>query len=91
MNDREKALKRIETIRFAGGSLIAVFVFCLLFPPITAFFDRNDVWIGVFPLSQFYTLMFTGLAVAVLFVLYKLDEKYDNDELAAAAKEEVKE
>ena len=79
--NKQETQQKIRRIRRVGGILIALFSFCLLCPPITALFDRNDIWVGVLPLSQFYVLLFTGLIVAVLFALYKFDAKYDNDEL----------
>lgn len=88
MGERDAAKKKIKTIRRVCGILIGLFAFCLVCPPITALFDRNDIWVGVMPLSQFYVLLFTGLIVVVLFALYKFDEKYDNDELEVALAKE---
>jgi hypothetical protein len=82
---RREARQKIKRIRQIGFILIALFLFCLLCPPVTALFDRNDIWVGVMPLSQFYIFLFTGLIVVVLFVLYKFDVKYDNDELEMTA------
>jgi hypothetical protein len=55
----------------------------LLCPPIVKIFDRNDIWIGILPLSQFFILLFTGLTVVGMGVLYALDKKLsarDEDE-----------
>jgi len=91
MNNREENKKKITRIRRVGGILIAIFAFCLICPPITALFDRSDIWVGIMPLSQFYIFLFTGLITATLFILYKFDAKYDNDELDVSANKETKE
>lgn len=60
--------------------LICICCFILVCPPIVELFDRNDIWVGFMPLSQFFIIFFTGLVVVLLFIMYKFDAKYDSDE-----------
>jgi hypothetical protein len=69
--EKIKLLNRISVIYFLVMSLI------LVFPPITGLFDRNDIWVGFMPLSQFYIFFFTGLIVIGLGVVYYLDKKLE--------------
>jgi hypothetical protein len=70
-------LKKLKIIYRVAVAFFCVVAFFLLFPPLVRVFDRNDIWIGFLPLSQFYILFFTGLVVAGMGVLYFLDKKYD--------------
>lgn len=77
MKDRVKKLKIIYRVAVVFFCITAFF---LLFPPLVRVFDRNDLWVGFLPLSQFYILLFTGLVVVGMGVLYLLDKKYDQEE-----------
>lgn len=66
--EKRKLLGRISVIYFCIMSLM------LVFPPITKLFDRNDIWVGIMPLSQFYILFFTGMIVLGMGVVYYLDK-----------------
>ena len=56
---------------------LSIMCFILICPPITKLFDRNDIWIGIMPLSQFYILFFTGMIVLGLLVTYLIDKKLE--------------
>jgi hypothetical protein len=73
MSDNTKKLKIIYRAAVVFFCVVIVF---LIFPPLVRIFDRNDVWVGILPLSQFYVLLFTGLVVVGMGVLYFLDKKY---------------
>jgi hypothetical protein len=77
MNDNTKKMKIIYRVAVI---FFCVMIFFLIFPPVVKAFDRNDIWIGILPLSQFYVLLFTGLVVLGMGVLYFLDRKYDKGE-----------
>lgn len=68
---KQKLLNRISVI------YLAVMCFILVCPPITRLFDRNDIWIGIIPLSQFYILFFTGMIVLGLIATYLVDKKLE--------------
>ena len=67
--EKVKVVYRIAVIYFAVMTLM------LICPPITRLFDRNDIWIGIMPLSQFYVLFFCALIVVGMGVLYAFDKK----------------
>lgn len=66
---KQTLLNRISII------FLSVMTFMLICPPITKLFDRNDIWIGIMPLSQFYILFFTGMIVLGLAITYLIDAK----------------
>lgn len=67
--EKQKLLNLISTI------YLAFMCFILICPPITKLFDRNDIWVGIMPLSQFYILFFTSMIVIGLVVTYLIDTK----------------
>ena len=67
--EKVKVVYRIAVIYFAVMTLM------LICPPITRLFDRNDIWIGIMPLSQVYILFFSALIVAGMGLLYAFDKK----------------
>ena len=73
-NDQSKKRKRVYRIFVGFFALMTLILVC---PPITKLFDRNDIWVGIFPLSQFYILLFTGLIVVALGILYLIDKKWE--------------
>jgi len=77
MQDNKKKLKKI----YAIFSTILIILFIMItFPPIVRVFDRNDIWIGVFPLSQFYIFIVPFIAAIAMAVLYFFDVKYSKKE-----------
>jgi hypothetical protein len=73
-------VKKLKIIYRVAVAFFCVAAFFLLFPPLVRVFDRNDLWVGILPLSQFYILFFTGLVVVGMGVLYFLDKKFSNKE-----------
>lgn len=74
---KQKLLNRISVI------YLSVMCLMLICPPITRLFDRNDIWVGIMPLSQFYILFFTAMVVLGLVVTYLIDKRLevgDDDE-----------
>ena len=67
--EKVKVVYRIAVVYFAVMTLM------LICPPITRLFDRNDIWIGIMPLSQVYILFFSALIVAGMGLLYAFDKK----------------
>jgi hypothetical protein len=78
MNKDPKKIKLVYRCAVVYFIIVSLF---LLFPPLVALFDRNDIWVGPMPLSQFYILLFTALIVIGMGVVYMFDKKYDNDEI----------
>ncbi len=73
-NDKNK-LKKI----YAIFSTILIILFIMItFPPIVSAFDRNDIWIGPMPLSQFYVFIIPLLAGITMAILYYFDKKYSS-------------
>jgi hypothetical protein len=75
MSENTKKLKIIYRVAIVFFSIAVFFLVC---PPLVKMFDRNDIWIGILPLSQFYILFFTGLVVVGMGVLYFIDKKLDS-------------
>ena len=69
--EKIKLLNRVSVVYFLVMSLM------LVCPPIVKIFDRNDIWVGFMPLSQFYILFFLGMIVVGLGVVYNLDKKLE--------------
>jgi hypothetical protein len=69
--EKRKIINRFAVIYFA------IIIFILAFPPITKLFDRNDIWIGVMPLSQFYILFFLFLLILGMGILYMVERKME--------------
>ncbi|MGI6630892.1 MAG: hypothetical protein ACOX4H_10400 [Bacillota bacterium] len=67
--EKQKLLYRISVLYFF------IMSFILICPPITKLFDRNDIWVGIMPLSQFYILFFTSMIIVGLVVTYLIDAK----------------
>lgn len=72
----KKHLAKVNRLYVTFGVVLSTLFFCLIFPPIIALFDRNDIWVGIMPLSQFFIVIFTSLSVVSMIVLYLLDKKY---------------
>lgn len=71
-------------LRKLYGVFLVIFLFLFImitFPPIVKLFDRNDIWIGVFPLSQFYIFIVPFIAAVAMVVLYYFDVKYSKKEV----------
>ncbi len=64
-------------LNYISVAYLIIMVFMLIFPPITKLFDRNDIWVGILPLSQFYILFFTGMIVLGLAITYIIDLKIE--------------
>ncbi len=73
MENHARKVKRLYAI---CGSVLLIIFFCLICPPIISLFDRNDIWVGFMPLSQFFIVLFTFLGVLTMGVLYYFDKKY---------------
>ena len=74
----KKKLKQVYRI----FSAIFVFLFIMITcPPIVRVFDRNDIWVGIMPLSQFYILIVPLIAAITMAVLYFIDAKYSKKEI----------
>ena len=77
MQENKKKLKKLYGI-FA--TVFVILFIMITFPPIVKLFDRNDIWIGVFPLSQFYIFIVPLVAAIAMAVLYYFDVKYSKKE-----------
>ncbi|MGI5823961.1 MAG: hypothetical protein ACOX7J_00150 [Bacillota bacterium] len=78
--DKKAENKKKRKIVYAVGSaLIAILFIMIAFPPVVALFDRNDIWIGPFPLSQVYITGTLLLTVLVMAVMYHFDKKYSSE------------
>lgn len=71
--DKKKILKKVYRVFFI---YFVVMYLILVFPPIIRLFDRNDIWVGIMPLSQFFILFFVGLVVLGMICLYHIDKKF---------------
>ena len=69
-----KEKRKKKAVLFTVFTIFFVVDFAFLtVPALIRMFDRNDIWVGIMPLSQFYILFFTGLAALGMAVLYHLD------------------
>ena len=66
---KRKTLYAIFTVILIG---LFIMITC---PPIVQHFDRNDIWVGPFPLSQFYIFIVPFTASIAMAVLYFFDKK----------------
>lgn len=77
MDSNERKLKIVHRV---GGVVLMVLFLMITFPPIVELFDRNDIWLGGFPLSQVYVFMIPFLGALTLMVMYQFDKKYSKEE-----------
>lgn len=77
MDSNERKLKIVHRV---GGVVLFALFLMITFPPIVELFDRNDIWLGGFPLSQVYVFMIPFLGALTLMVMYQFDKKYSKEE-----------
>ena len=77
-NQRKRKLKKIYSFFII---YYVVIYLCIVFPPIIKIFDRTDIWIGAFPLSEVYILTIVALIVIGSIILYLLDSKYSTKKM----------
>lgn len=79
-NSKKEILKSKRRKSYTVFSVILIVLFLMIvFPPIVKVFDRNDIWIGVFPLSQVYIFLIPLLADTAMAILYFFDKRYTEE------------
>ena len=76
MNQLDKIEKKVHYVHLVGGIIIGIICLFLLCPPLIALWDRNDIWIGAFPLSQLCIFVLPILAGVVLMAMYFIEGRY---------------
>lgn len=64
--------KKLKIGRWIAIIYFGILAILLMWPPCVAIFDRNDIWIGFLPLSEFYLftcciLVTIGMGVYYIF------------------------
>ena len=87
MQDNKQKLKRL----YGFFTVIFIFLFIMITcPNIVSVFDRNDIWVGPFPLSQFYIFIIPFAAAIAMAILYFFDCKYSRPKESQKERGEVK-
>ena len=76
---RAEIKKKRKTVYGIFTTIIIILFLFIAAPPIVQLWDRNDIWIGSFPLSQ---VALTGgllLTVLTMAILYTFDKKYTKE------------
>ena len=75
--DKRTEIKKKRSLVYKVFTAILIILFLMIaFPPIVKCWDRNDIWIGAFPLSQVAITGILLLAVLAMAVMYAFDKKY---------------
>lgn len=80
MSDRQENARKAKILYRVFGIIIAILFIMITCPPIVAFFDRNDIWIGSLPLSQFYIFAVPLAAAICMAIMYFFDTKFSSKE-----------
>ena len=75
--DKKTEIKKKRSMVYKIFTAILIILFLMIaFPPIVQCWDRNDIWIGAFPLSQVAITGILLLAVLAMAIMYAFDKKY---------------
>jgi formate hydrogenlyase subunit 3/multisubunit Na+/H+ antiporter MnhD subunit len=75
--DKRAEIKKKRSLVYKIFTAILIILFLIIaFPPIVQCWDRNDIWIGAFPLSQVTITSVLLLATLAMAIMYAFDKKY---------------
>lgn len=77
-NEQKKVeIKKKRSMVYKIFTTVLIILFLMIaFPPFVQCWDRNDIWIGAFPLSQVAITGILLLAVLAMAIMYAFDKKY---------------
>ncbi|MBN2051463.1 MAG: hypothetical protein JW760_13505 [Spirochaetales bacterium] len=61
----EKTRSKLKTLHVTIGVLVTLVFLSITIQPFVGMFDRNDIWVGIMPLNQFWIIA-SSMIIAVL-------------------------
>lgn len=78
--DKRAQIKKKRSIVYGVFTAILIILFLMItLPPFVKCWDRIDIWIGAFPLSQVAITGILLLAVLAMAIMYAFDKKYTKE------------
>ena len=76
---RAEIKKKRKTVYGIFSTILIILFLMITAPPIVQLYDRNDIWVGPVPLSQFCIFIIPFLAAITMAVLYFFDKKFTEE------------